>query len=81
MSKETFARSAGVHRRRLQHRVAGRVRHGEGPLYAAVWVAGGATGVVQVTLGQTVQERGQELLARTKQGLRPVLMAVEPGKL
>ncbi|MEV4581751.1 hypothetical protein AB0K16_51810 [Nonomuraea jabiensis] len=53
----------------------------EKPLYAAVWVAGAATGTVQVTTGQTVEQRGKELLAKTKQGLRPVLMAVEPGKL
>ncbi|MFG1706796.1 hypothetical protein ACFLIM_26760 [Nonomuraea sp. M3C6] len=53
----------------------------EKPLYAAVWAAGAATGTVQVTMGQTVEQRGKELLARTKQGLRPVLMAVEPGKL
>ncbi|MGP3960745.1 hypothetical protein ACTWPT_32515 [Nonomuraea sp. 3N208] len=53
----------------------------ERPLYAAVWVAGAASGSVQVTLGQTVQQRGQELLAKAKQGLRPVVMAVEPGKL
>ncbi|TMR96616.1 hypothetical protein [Nonomuraea basaltis] len=53
----------------------------EKPLYAAVWVAGAATGTVQVTMGQTVEERGKELLARAKQGLRPVVMAVEPGKL
>ncbi|MFI7135831.1 hypothetical protein ACIBQ1_60010 [Nonomuraea sp. NPDC050153] len=53
----------------------------EKPLYAAVWVAGAATGAVQVTTGQTVAQRGQELLAKTKAGLRPVLMAVEPGKL
>ena len=82
MSKETFAKvnaeftAAGYSIASLD--VYGTV---ERPLYAAVWVAGGATGVVQVTLGQTVQERGQELLAKTKQGLRPVLMAVEPGKL
>ncbi|MGW6498684.1 hypothetical protein [Nonomuraea angiospora] len=53
----------------------------EKPLYAAVWVAGAATGTVQVTTGQTVEQRGKELLAKTKAGLRPVLMAVEPGKL
>ncbi|UBU16272.1 hypothetical protein [Nonomuraea gerenzanensis] len=53
----------------------------EKPLYAAVWVAGAATGTLQVTLGQTVEQRGQELLAKAKQGLRPVLMAVGPGKL
>ncbi|WP_327586736.1 hypothetical protein OHA25_06820 [Nonomuraea sp. NBC_00507] len=53
----------------------------ERPLYAAVWVAGAATGSVQVTLGQTVEQRGQELLAKAKQGLQPVAMAVEPGKL
>ncbi|MEV4014412.1 hypothetical protein AB0J35_28315 [Nonomuraea angiospora] len=53
----------------------------EKPLYAAVWVAGAATGTVQVTTGQTVEQRGKELLAKTKEGLRPVLMAVEPGKL
>ncbi|MFF4620070.1 hypothetical protein [Nonomuraea jabiensis] len=53
----------------------------EKPLYAAVWVAGAATGAVQVTTGQTVEQRGKELLAKTKEGLRPVLMAVEPGKL
>jgi hypothetical protein len=82
MSKETFAKvnaefsAAGYSIASLD--VYGTV---ERPLYAAVWVAGGATGAVQVTLGQTVQERGQELLAKTKQGLRPVLMAVEPGKL
>ncbi|GAA4972014.1 hypothetical protein HD597_007150 [Nonomuraea thailandensis] len=52
----------------------------EKPLYAAVWVAGAATGTLQVTLGQTVEQRGQELLAKAKQGLRPVLMAVGPGK-
>ncbi|PRX55818.1 hypothetical protein B0I32_12538 [Nonomuraea fuscirosea] len=53
----------------------------ERPLYAAVWIAGAATGTLQVTLGQTVQERGKELLEKTRQGLRPVLMAVEPGSL
>jgi hypothetical protein len=53
----------------------------EKPLYAAVWVAGAATGAVKVSIGQTVEERGKELLAQAKQGLRPVLMAVEPGKL
>lgn len=53
----------------------------EKPLYAAVWAAGAATGAVQVTTGQTVEQRGNELLARAKQGLRPVAMAVEPGKL
>ncbi|MEV0616827.1 hypothetical protein AB0I81_26150 [Nonomuraea sp. NPDC050404] len=53
----------------------------EKPLYAAVWVAGGATGALQVTLGQTVEERGKELLTKAKQGLQPVLMAVEPGQL
>lgn len=53
----------------------------EKPLYAAVWVAGGATGAVKVSIGQTVEERGKELLAQAKQGLRPVLMAIEPGKL
>jgi hypothetical protein len=53
----------------------------EKPLYAAVWVAGAVTGTVQVTTGQTVEQRGKELLARAKQGLRPVLMAIEPGKL
>ncbi|MFI6741382.1 hypothetical protein ACIBI9_51420 [Nonomuraea sp. NPDC050451] len=53
----------------------------EKPLYAAVWVAGAASGAVQVTAGQTVEQRGKELLAKTKEGLRPVLMAVEPGKL
>ncbi|MEV4171803.1 hypothetical protein [Nonomuraea sp. NPDC049709] len=53
----------------------------EKPLYAAVWIVGAATGTVQVTLGQTVEQRGQELLAKAKQGLHPVLMAVEPGKL
>ncbi|MGR6921928.1 hypothetical protein ACU635_47435 [[Actinomadura] parvosata] len=52
----------------------------EKPLYAAVWVAGAATGTLQVTLGQTVEQRGQELLTKAKQGLRPVLMAVGPGK-
>ncbi|MEU6788191.1 hypothetical protein ABZ912_54135 [Nonomuraea angiospora] len=53
----------------------------EKPLYAAVWVAGAATGTVQVTAGQTVEQRGKELLTKSKEGLRPVLMAVEPGKL
>ncbi|MFD1540985.1 hypothetical protein [Nonomuraea guangzhouensis] len=53
----------------------------EKPLYAAVWVAGAATGAVKVSIGQTVDQRGKELLAQAKQGLRPVLMAVEPGKL
>ncbi|MBF8189738.1 hypothetical protein ITP53_29195 [Nonomuraea sp. K274] len=53
----------------------------EQPLYAAVWVAGAATGTVKVSLGQTVEERGKELLAMARQGLRPVVMAVEPGKL
>ncbi|GAA1630982.1 hypothetical protein GCM10009733_029770 [Nonomuraea maheshkhaliensis] len=53
----------------------------ERPLYAAVWIAGAATGTLQVTLGQTVTERGKELLTKTRQGLRPVLMAVEPGNL
>lgn len=53
----------------------------EKPLYAAVWAAGAATGAVQVTTGQTVEQRGRELLARAKQGLAPVAMAVEPGKL
>ncbi|MEV0386434.1 hypothetical protein [Nonomuraea sp. NPDC050643] len=82
MSKETFAKvnaeftAAGYSIASLD--VYGTV---EKPLYAAVWVAGAATGAVQVTLGQTVEERGKELLAKTKQGLQPVLMAVEPGKL
>ncbi|TDC11472.1 hypothetical protein E1267_00590 [Nonomuraea longispora] len=53
----------------------------EKPLYAAVWVAGAATGAVKVSLGQTVEQRGKELLAMAKQGLRPVLMAIEPGQL
>ncbi|MGW3345879.1 hypothetical protein ACWDA3_21410 [Nonomuraea rubra] len=53
----------------------------EKPLYAAVWVTGAAAGTLQVTLGQTVEQRGQELLAKARQGLRPVLMAVGPGKL
>ncbi|MEO3793112.1 hypothetical protein ABGB14_23105 [Nonomuraea sp. B10E15] len=53
----------------------------EKPLYAAVWVAGAATGAVKVSLGQTVEERGKELLAMARQGLRPVLMAIEPGQL
>lgn len=53
----------------------------EKPLYAAVWVAGAAGGTVQVTLGQTLEQRGQELLAKAKQGLRPVLVTIEPGKL
>ncbi|MFC7586573.1 hypothetical protein ACFQYP_24655 [Nonomuraea antimicrobica] len=81
MSKETFTKVNSELRRRLQHLLAGRVRHGREPLYAAVWAAGGTTGALQVTLGQTVEQRGQELLAKAKQGLRPVLMAVEPGKL
>ncbi|WP_433436100.1 hypothetical protein [Nonomuraea sp. CA-141351] len=53
----------------------------EKPLYAAVWVVGGVAGTVQVTTGQTVEQRGQELLAKAKQGLHPVLMSIEPGKL
>ncbi|MCF6470239.1 hypothetical protein FAF44_17810 [Nonomuraea sp. MG754425] len=53
----------------------------EKPLYAAVWVAGAAAGTLQVTLGQTVEQRGAELLTKARQGLRPVLMAVGPGKL
>lgn len=53
----------------------------EKPLYAAVWVAGAATGAVKVSIGQTVEERGKELLAMARQGLRPVVMAVEPGNL
>jgi hypothetical protein len=53
----------------------------EKPLYAAVWAAGAIAGTVQVTTGQTVEQRGRELLARAKQGLVPVAMAVEPGKL
>ncbi|TMR25646.1 hypothetical protein ETD86_00525 [Nonomuraea turkmeniaca] len=82
LTKETFAKvnaefaAAGYSVASLD--VYGTV---ERPLYAAVWVAGAATGTVQVTLGQTVEQRGQELLAKAKQGLRPVLMAVEPGKL
>ncbi|SDJ03552.1 hypothetical protein [Nonomuraea jiangxiensis] len=82
MSKETFTKvnteftAAGYSLASLD--VYGTV---EKPLYAAVWVAGGATGTVQVTLGQTVEQRGKELLDKAKQGLRPVLMAVEPGKL
>ncbi|MFI7708169.1 hypothetical protein [Nonomuraea sp. NPDC049480] len=82
MTKETFAKvnaeftAAGFSIASLD--VYGTV---EKPLYAAVWVAGAATGSVQVTLGQTVEQRGQELLAKAKQGLRPVAMAVEPGKL
>jgi hypothetical protein len=82
MSKETFAKvnaeftAAGYSIASLD--VYGTV---EKPLYAAVWVAGAAAGTLQVTLGQTVEQRGAELLAKTKQGLRPVLMAVGPGKL
>ncbi|WP_345571497.1 hypothetical protein [Nonomuraea rosea] len=82
MSKETFAKvnaeltAAGFSIASLD--VYGTV---ERPLYAAVWVAGAAAGTLQVTLGQTVEQRGAELLAKTKQGLRPVLMAVGPGKL
>ncbi|SEH00188.1 hypothetical protein SAMN05444920_115167 [Nonomuraea solani] len=82
MSKETFTKvnaeftAAGYSIASLD--VYGTV---EKPLYAAVWVAGAATGGVQVTLGQTVEERGKELLAKAKQGLQPVVMAVEPGKL
>jgi hypothetical protein len=82
MTKETFAKvnaeftAAGYGIASLD--VYGTV---ERPLYAAVWVAGAATGTVQVTLGQTVEERGKEFLEKAKQGLRPVLMAVEPGKL
>ncbi|GAA3671019.1 hypothetical protein GCM10022224_039070 [Nonomuraea antimicrobica] len=82
MSKETFTKvnselsAAGYSISSLD--VYGTV---ESPLYAAVWAAGGTTGALQVTLGQTVEQRGQELLAKAKQGLRPVLMAVEPGKL
>ncbi|MEO3873221.1 hypothetical protein ABGB18_30775 [Nonomuraea sp. B12E4] len=82
MSKETFTKvntelaGAGYSLSSLD--VYGTV---EKPLYAAVWVAGGVAGTVQVTLGQTVQERGKELLDKAKLGLRPVLMAVEPGKL
>ncbi|KAB8196317.1 hypothetical protein FH608_006015 [Nonomuraea phyllanthi] len=53
----------------------------EKPLYAAVWVAGAATGAVKVSIGQTVEERGKELLTMARQGLRPVVMAVEPGNL
>ncbi|MEV4114312.1 hypothetical protein [Nonomuraea sp. NPDC049695] len=53
----------------------------EKPLYAAVWAVGGVAGAVQVTTGQTVEQRGQELLAKTKQGLQPVLMSIEPGNL
>ena len=53
----------------------------EKPLYTAVWAAGAVTGTLQVTTGQTVEQRGRELLARAKQGLSPVAMAVEPGKL
>ncbi|MEV0234808.1 hypothetical protein [Nonomuraea sp. NPDC050786] len=53
----------------------------EKPLYAAVWVVGGVAGTVQVTTGQTVEQRGQELLAKAKQGLQPVLMSIEPGNL
>ncbi|MFC5831550.1 hypothetical protein [Nonomuraea insulae] len=53
----------------------------ERPLYAAVWVAGAVGGTLQVTLGQTVEQRGKELLTKTRQGLSPVLMAIEPGGL
>ncbi|TDD17079.1 hypothetical protein [Nonomuraea diastatica] len=53
----------------------------EKPLYAAVWVTGAVTGAVKVSLGQTVEARGKELLAMARQGLRPVLMAIEPGQL
>ncbi|MEV1247992.1 hypothetical protein ACIBO2_56315 [Nonomuraea sp. NPDC050022] len=53
----------------------------EKPLYTAVWAAGAVTGTLQVTTGQTVEQRGRELLARAKQGLSPVAMAIEPGKL
>ncbi|MCW2881427.1 MAG: hypothetical protein JWQ95_5527 [Sphaerisporangium sp.] len=53
----------------------------EKPLYAAVWAVGAIMGTVNVTMGQTVEQRGNELLARAKEGLRPVLMAIEPGNL
>ncbi|MGN9837517.1 hypothetical protein ACTMTI_05275 [Nonomuraea sp. H19] len=82
MTKETFVKvnaeltAAGLSLASLD--VYGTV---ERPLYAAVWVAGAAGGAVQVTLGQTLEQRGQELVAKTKQGLRPVLMSIEPGKL
>ncbi|MFC4122991.1 hypothetical protein [Nonomuraea zeae] len=82
LTKETFAKvnaelaAAGYSIASLD--VYGTV---ERPLYAAVWVTGAVAGTVQVTLGQTVEQRGAELLAKTRQGLRPVLMAVGPGKL
>ncbi|WP_188188984.1 hypothetical protein [Nonomuraea sp. SYSU D8015] len=82
MTKETFAKvnaefsAAGYSIASLD--VYGTV---ERPLYAAVWVAGAVSGSVQVTLGQTVEQRGQEFLAKARQGLRPIAMAVEPGKL
>jgi hypothetical protein len=82
MTKDVFA-SVNAQLSTAGFRVASLDVYGtvEKPLYAAVWVAGAAAGTVQVTTGQTVEQRGKELLAKAKEGLRPVLMSVEPGKL
>ncbi|MCG5212282.1 hypothetical protein [Streptosporangium sp. KLBMP 9127] len=53
----------------------------EQPLYAAVWVVGNANVTSQVTTSQNLEQRTLELAKRVQQGLRPVLMAIEPGNL
>ncbi|MFC4009094.1 hypothetical protein ACFOY2_17815 [Nonomuraea purpurea] len=82
MTKETFAK-VNTELTAAGYSVASLDVYGtaERPIYAAVWVASGAAASVKVTLGQTVEQRGTELLAKAKEGLRPIAMAVEPGKL